>query len=62
MSWYQLVGILDAARTIRDEDEARGWVACPNDGEPLTRSKDGTLYCRYDGWQPDQLGRAEPVR
>ena len=51
-SWWNLKGILDGTRTILGADRQRGWYACPNDGEPLRRTKHGVLYCPFDNWQP----------
>lgn len=35
------------------EQELYHPVACPNDGEPLSKGPDGRPYCAYDGWRPD---------
>lgn len=54
MSWEQLLAIKEEARQIAKEDELQDPVACPNDGEPLVTGPDGKLFCRWDGWTPDQ--------
>lgn len=51
-SWYELLSITQEFHDLAAEDRARGPVACPNDGEPLTSAPDGGLFCRYDGWRP----------
>jgi len=49
--WYQILDIgREASQMMRDEQNRRP-VACPNDGEPLENGPDGTMHCRYDGWQ-----------
>jgi len=50
MSWAQLQAILDEARAEHEENEQDEPSACPNDGEPLTRTDSGNLVCLYDGW------------
>lgn len=49
--WYSLIAIRDEAVRNREWEAAQVPIACPNDGEPLLRSKDGTLFCRFDGWK-----------
>ena len=51
-NWYDLISILDTARAIRAEDDARAPVVCPNDLQPLMTAADGRLYCPFDGWRP----------
>lgn len=53
MSWYDLRDILDEAVQLAQDEQQRGPIACPNDGEPLLTGPDGQLYCRWDGWRPD---------
>lgn len=50
--WYGLMAIRDEARQMAADDQARGPLACPNDGEPLRTAPDGGLYCSFDGWRP----------
>lgn len=57
MSWEQLLSIYREAQALRVEDKTEPPVACPNDGEPLQAGPDGKLFCKYDGWQPDGMGR-----
>lgn len=56
--WYGLLGILKGAREIRDDAVRREItpVACPNDGQPLSITREGILFCRYDGWMPEGQG------
>lgn len=28
-------------------------IECPNDGTPLEPAPDGGLFCRFDGWRPN---------
>lgn len=57
MSWEQLISIArEAADSARDE-RSRSPEACPNDGEPLISGPDGTLHCKYDGYQYPRDGR-----
>lgn len=52
--WGGLTGVLTAARADLAADlSTRTFLACPNDGEPLTYSEDGITYCKYDGYRPD---------
>ena len=55
--WFGLLGIIKAAREDLAAQRDTGWISCPNDGEPLSTSESGEVYCRYDGWRPGQ-----PVR
>lgn len=48
--WYALLAIRDEMVDAYRAD-ARPPVACPNDGEPLSTSPDGGLFCQFDGWQ-----------
>lgn len=56
--WWQLKGLLDAARVIRRDEQARQPVACPNDGEPLRVSIDGIVYCPFDNYIYGDRSRA----
>ena len=51
-SWYGLQEIVAEWRADVAAEVARGFVACPNDGEPLKTGPDGRLYCPWDGWRP----------
>lgn len=53
MSWEQLQDIVREA-TQRTASEGINPVACPNDGEPLKRGRNGVLHCPYDGWTSSQ--------
>lgn len=59
--WYGLLDIIHEAREEALAEAAAGWVACPNDGEPLAAGPDGQLFCAFDGWRPDGSYVAEPV-
>lgn len=54
-SWWQLDSVIKEQAAYADYYRAREPVACPNDGEPLTRAParepDVILFCRHDGWQ-----------
>lgn len=52
--WYKLLGIIQESEAIQQQEAVRPVVACPNDGEPLQSGPDGQLFCRFDGWRPDQ--------
>lgn len=57
MAWEQLLSILrEAADSVRAE-KSQPPQACPNDGEPLTAGPDGTLHCKFDGYQYPRDGR-----
>lgn len=51
MSWQQLLDIYHEAADEHRAERSRPPVACPNDGEPLTAGPDGTLFCKFDGFQ-----------
>ncbi|MFF4600154.1 hypothetical protein [Amycolatopsis sp. NPDC001319] len=48
--WYGLVDILRERQDIARAEHDERPVACPHDGEPLTESPDGLLFCTFDGW------------
>lgn len=55
--WFTALAIIkansdDMARQMAQDESSP--IACPNDGEPLSRGPRGELYCRVDGWQPGQ--------
>lgn len=50
MSWEQLLSIEQERQDIQRIKQSTPPVACPNDGEPLTR-KGSILRCRFDGWE-----------
>ncbi|GHH57737.1 hypothetical protein [Lentzea cavernae] len=52
MSWEQLGEIAREAAKLADTERSQPPQACPNDGEPLERGKNGVLHCRFDGWTP----------
>jgi len=62
VSWEQLVSIFAERRETKRLADANPPIACPNDGEPLTSTGEGSgLYCPFDGWRwPD--GNATAVR
>lgn len=49
-SWYGLSETYRENVRWRREEQRNGPVACPNDGEPLTRDARGRLHCPFDGW------------
>lgn len=53
MSWEQLLSIAAEADAEARAAADMPPLACPNDGEPLTPAPDGGLFCRFDGWRPD---------
>lgn len=55
MGWEQLLSIYQEAKQIQEEDALRDPVACPNDGTILETGPDGQLFCRFDGWRPNQF-------
>lgn len=57
MSWDQYLSIAKEAAQIRTEERSRPPTACPNDGEPLTTGPDGKLFCRFDGWRPQDASQ-----
>lgn len=57
MSWEQLLSIAQEAADLKRDELSRPPVACPNDGEPLLQGPDGTLFCKYDGYQFPRDGR-----
>lgn len=56
--WFGLMGIMRGIRIIRQDSVQRELhpIACPNDGEPLSRNRDGIIFCKYDGWMPPGQG------
>ena len=54
-SWWQLVGILDEAQTIDDQDRSRPPSSCAECYTPLIGALDGKLLCPWDGlvWPDD---------
>lgn len=50
--WGGMAGVLAGARADAAQDKLFRWISCPNDGEPLSRTVDGIIFCRYDGWMP----------
>jgi hypothetical protein len=52
--WGGLTGLINSVIADSTEDIGRRVLACPNDGEPLSRAADGTLFCEFDNWRPDQ--------
>jgi hypothetical protein len=53
VSWRQLLSIFADAQTQVQQGKRRERLACPNDGEPFSRDQNGSLYCKFDGYQPD---------
>jgi hypothetical protein len=51
MSWEQLLDIVREYTAERRAEQSAPPEACPNDGEPLEAGPDGTLHCRFDGYQ-----------
>ncbi len=51
MSWEQLLSISKENQQEYDRVETEAPTSCPNDGEPLQTSNDGTLWCPFDGWE-----------
>ena len=49
MAWEQLLSIYREAADERRAEQSQPPTACPDCGEPLTSSPDGTLFCRFDG-------------
>lgn len=52
--WGNLRSVIESTIADGRQDRARRNLACPNDGEPYSRSIDGILYCRFDGYIPPQ--------
>lgn len=48
--WGGLRAVLTTVRIETDRDKKRRVIACPNDGEPLMVSQDGTIYCPFDNY------------
>lgn len=52
MSWDQLLGIIEEARTLDDEERNRVPDDCPRCGTTLVDGPPGVqLFCPTDGWQ-----------
>lgn len=62
MSWEQLCSIVAERTEIKRIAGATPPAACPNDGEPLIGTGNGSgLYCPFDGWRwPD--GNSTAIR
>ena len=52
MAWEQLLSIYREQAEELASERDRPPVACPNDGEPLTKGPQGQLFCEFDGWTP----------
>lgn len=51
MPWLQLADIAEEAAALREQERRAPRRACPNDGEPLQTSADGTRFCPFDGYR-----------
>lgn len=57
-SWEALLSIYVEASEYMRRERIDPPVACPNDGEPLSRGPDGhSLFCKFDGYQYPRDGR-----
>jgi hypothetical protein len=55
MSWETLKAIGQQARQLAAQDASTPSMACWRCGTPLERAPDGGLFCRADGWRPDDV-------
>ena len=46
-----MIDIGKEAAQIKHDEEQRGPVACPEDGEPLSIGPDGEKYCPFCGYR-----------
>ena len=53
MSADQLIGIYANAQALAEEEDQWRRLACPNDGTPYSYGPNGELYCRHDGYRPE---------
>jgi len=51
MAWRQLLGIMQDARELDEQELNKVPVECPNDFTALQDAGDGILFCPWDGWQ-----------
>lgn len=52
--WYDLLAIYKADREEREQRRQAGPLSCPNDGTVFQQGPDGTRYCPFDGYRPDE--------
>jgi hypothetical protein len=57
MAWDQMLSIIEEAMQYVKEEKTQPPLACPNDGEPLTTSPDGGLFCKFDGYSWPKMRR-----
>lgn len=57
MVWDQMISIVEEALQYVKEEKTQPPLACPNDGEPLTTSPDGGLFCKFDGYEYPKMRR-----
>lgn len=50
--WANLQAVVQNDKRYLTQQQARPYLSCPNDGEPLTIDRYGVIFCRFDGWQP----------
>lgn len=49
-NWMTLLDIVREGQAWAAAEASRPPEACPNDGEPLERGRNGILHCRFDRW------------
>jgi hypothetical protein len=54
-SWYELLAIVEEAKTIDEEERSRDPQSCAVDYTPLRGAGEGNLYCPWCGlrWPED---------
>lgn len=50
--WGGLQSVIRTDRNYASQAATMPFLSCPNDGEPLSISRDGVIFCRYDSFQP----------
>lgn len=55
MAWDELLGFLQEARDIDQQDRSTAPTSCPVDNTALREGPDGVLFCPWDGlkWPDD---------
>jgi hypothetical protein len=56
MGWESLIATGEMARQFAEQDASTPPTACWLCGTPLERAPDGGLFCKADGWRPDEMG------
>lgn len=55
MGWDQLKAISQERVQLAQQEASTPPTACWLCGTPLDRAPDGGLFCKADGWRPDEL-------